>query len=242
MTTVDLRAEAAEQGGSAELTGYFVQPAGPGPFSGVVVLHEAFGLDEQSRRHAERIASFGYLTLAPDLFSDGGPRRCLAATLKSLASGQGKPYADIEAARQWLLGRPGCTGRIGVIGFCMGGGFALMTLASGFDAAAANYGMLPKDIDAAVAGACPVVGSYGGRDRALRGAAGKLDRALTQAEVPHDVKEYPAAGHSFLNEAMNGPRLIRPFARVVMHVGPEPESAADAWTRIEAFFARHLAG
>ncbi len=167
MTTVDLRAEAAEQGGSTELTGYFVQPSSAGPWPGVVVLHETFGLDEQSRRHAERMAALGYLTLAPDLFSDGGTRRCLAQTLKSLSSGQGKAYADIEAARQWLLGREGCTGRIGVIGFCLGGGFALMTLGSGFDVAAPNYGMLPQDLDAAVADACPVVGSYGGRDRSL---------------------------------------------------------------------------
>lgn len=240
MTTVDLRAEAAEQGGSAALTGYFVEPSGDGPWPGVVVLHEAFGLDEQSRRHAERMAAMGYLTLAPDLFSDGGTRRCLAATLKAMASGEGKAYADIEVARQWLLAREGCTGRIGVIGFCMGGGFALMTLGSGFEVAAPNYGMLPSDLDAAVVDACPVVASYGGRDRALPGAAAKLAAALEGAGIAHDVKEYPAAGHSFLNDASNGPKLARPLARVLMHVGPEPESAADAWPRIQAFFARYL--
>ncbi|HEX2903342.1 MAG TPA: dienelactone hydrolase family protein [Jatrophihabitans sp.] len=240
MTTVDLRAEAAVQGGSAGLTGYHVEPAGPGPWPGVIVLHEAFGLDEQVRRHAERIAAMGYLTLAPDLFSDGGARRCLAQALRSLASGQGRAYADIEAARQWLLAHPQCTGRIGVIGFCMGGGFALMTLASGFEVAAPNYGMLPKDIDAAVAGGCPVVASYGGRDRALKGAAARLDGALKRAGVPHDVREYPNAGHSFLNDAPNGPRLLRPLTRLG-HVGPEPESAAQVWPRIEAFFARYLA-
>lgn len=239
MTTVDLRAESAEQGGSKNLTGYFVQPSGDGPFSGVVVLHEAFGLEEQVRRHSERMAALGYLTLAPDLFSDGGAKRCLAQTLRSLSTGRGRAYADIEAARHWLLSRPGCTGRIGVIGFCMGGGFALMTLASGFEVAAANYGMLPKDLDAAVADACPVVASYGGRDRGLRGAAGKLEAALSRAEIAHDVTEYPRAGHSFLNEAANGPRVLRPFMKV-SHIGPEPESAAQAWTRIEAFFAQYL--
>ena len=239
MTTVDLRAEAAEQGGSSGLTGYFVEPSTDGPWPGVVVLHEAFGLDEQSRRHAERMASLGYLTLAPDLFSDGGTRRCLAQTLKSLASGQGKAYADIEAARQWLLSREGCTGRIGVIGFCMGGGFALMTLGSGFDVAAPNYGMMPKDLDAAVADACPVVASYGGRDRSLKGAAAQLEAAFTKAEIPHDVEEYPKAGHAFLNVSASGPKLLRPFMRV-NHIGPEPESAAQAWSRIEAFFAQYL--
>ena len=90
-----------------------------------------------------------------------------------------------------------------------------------------------------MAGACPVVASYGGKDRRPARAAAKLDEALTRAGVLHDVKEYPAAGHAFLNEAPNGPRLMRPMLRV-MGVGPEPASAADAWRRIEAFFAAQL--
>jgi carboxymethylenebutenolidase len=239
VTTVDLRELSAGTGGSAELTGYFAQPITAGPWPAVVVIHEVFGLDEVSRRHTQRIAAMGYLALAPDLFSDGGRRQCLAATMTALRSGQGKAYADIDAARRWLLAREGATGKVGIIGFCMGGGFALMSVHSGFDVAAPNYGRPPAELDEAVAGACPVVASYGGRDRTLRGAASKLDAALTRAGVVHDVKEYPAAGHSFLNDAMNGPRLMRPMMRV-MGVGPEPESAADAWRRIEAFFDEQL--
>ncbi len=82
--------------------------------------------------------------------------------------------------------------------------------------------------------------SYGGRDRGLRGSAVKLEKVLSELGVEHDVKEYPKAGHSFLNDAPNGPTLLRPLLTVV-HVGPEPESAVDAWQRIEAFFAVHLA-
>jgi carboxymethylenebutenolidase len=163
VTMVDLRALSAGTGGSAELTGYFVRPQTPGPWPAVVVIHEAFGLDGVNRRHTERIAGMGYLALAPDLFSDGGPKRCLAATLTALRSGQGKAYADIEAARQWLLVQDGATGKVGIIGFCMGGGFALMSVHNGFDVAAPNYGRLPAELDEAVADACPVVASYGGR-------------------------------------------------------------------------------
>ena len=239
MTMVDLRALSAGTGGSSELTGYFVRPQTPGPWPAVVVIHEAFGLDGVNRRHTERIAGMGYLALAPDLFSDGGPKRCLAATLTALRSGQGKVYADIEAARQWLLAQDGATGKIGIIGFCMGGGFALMSVHNGFDVAAPNYGRLPAELDEAVAGACPVVASYGGRDKALLGSAARLDEALSRAGVLHDVKEYPAAGHSFLNDARNGPLLMRPMMRV-RGVGPEPASAADAWQRIETFFASQL--
>ncbi len=151
----------------------------------------------------------GYLTLATDLFSDGGAKRCLVRTMQALVTGKGVAYADIAASRDWLREQAGCSGKVGVIGFCMGGGFALMTLAD-WDVAAPNYGTLPSRLDERLEGACPVVASYGGRDLSLRGAAAKLETALEKAGVAHDVKEYPAAGHSFLNEHENGPRLLAP--------------------------------
>ena len=99
----------------------------------IVVVHEAFGTNDVTRAHVSR----------------------LTATFRSLGSVQGRAYSDIEAAHQLLIARPDCTGRVGVIGFCMGGGFALMTATRGFDAPSANYGMLPKDLEIALAGACP---------------------------------------------------------------------------------------
>lgn len=239
MTDIDLTDSAAKHGGSQSLHGYLVTPSGEGPWPGVVLIHEAFGLNDVMRRQADRLGAAGYLTLAVDLFSDGGAARCLVGTMRAMLKGQGRAFADIEAAREQLAASPECTGKVGVIGFCMGGGFALLTASSGFDAAAANYGQLPRDLDTTLAGACPVVGSYGGRDRLLSNAATKLDEALTKAGVVHDVKEYPPAGHSFLNDAEIGPRVVRPLLRVA-GVGPEPASAEDAWQRIEAFFAEHL--
>lgn len=231
---------AAVEGSSTVLNGYVARPDDvPGPWPGVVVVHEAFGLDEVTCRQADRLADAGYLAVAVDLFSAGGARRCLVPTFRALLSGGGRTYADIETSRQWLLSQDDCTGKVGIIGFCMGGGFALMTVQTGFDAASANYGHLPKNLDEVMGGACPVVGSYGASDWSLKGAAARLEASLARAGVAHDVQEYRGAGHSFMNDAPNGPRLLRPLLRVG-GIGPRPQAAADAWSRIESFFGEHL--
>ena len=221
------------------LRGVLVRPTGRGPWPGVVMIHEVFGVDAVMQRQAVRLASAGYLTLAVDLFSDGGAVRCLVSTMRALLSGEGRAVADIEASRTHLLESPDCSGKVGVIGFCMGGGFALLSATAGFDVVSANYGQLPRHLDDAFEGACPIVASYGGRDRGMRGASQRLAQALTRDNVVHDVKEYAAAGHSFLNDSETGPRVLRPLLRVA-GVGPEPEAAADAWARIETFFRTYL--
>jgi carboxymethylenebutenolidase len=239
MTDIDLSDLAADRDGSRPLRGYLASPAGTGPWPGVVMIHEIFGLDDVMRGHADRLAGFGYLTLAVDLFSAGSTARCLVATMTAMVRGHGRAFADIRAARDYLAASRDCTGKIGVIGFCIGGGFALLSASDGYDVAAVNYGQLPRHLDETLAAACPIVASYGGRDRSLRGAASRLDAALEKAGVTHDVKEYPAASHAFLNDAETGPRALRPLLRVA-GIGPEPESAKDAWNRIELFFATHL--
>ncbi|TFB87445.1 dienelactone hydrolase family protein [Cryobacterium algoricola] len=237
---IDLELPAAS-GGSAGLRAVLGVPAGPGPWPGVVLVHEAFGISDVMRRQVERLASAGYLALMPDLFTEGGARKCLVATFRALSAGEGRAFVDIENARQALIARPDCTGEVGVLGFCMGGGFALAAATRGFAVASVNYGRLPKDLDAALEGACPIVGSYGGRDRSLVGAAARLEDGLVRSGVPHDVKEYPSAGHSFLNDAETGPAAVRFLTQRILGAGPDPEAAADAWTRIESFFGEHLA-
>ncbi|MCW2996102.1 MAG: dienelactone hydrolase family protein [Conexibacter sp.] len=221
---------------SGTLGAYVARPEGDGPWPGVVVIQDALGMGDDLRAQADRLAAGGYLAFAPDLYSGRG-LRCVVATIASSRSGKGPAYRDIEAARQWLAGQEDCTGRIGIIGFCMGGGFALLSAPQlDFAAAAVNYGEVPKET-ARLAGACPVVGSYGKRDRAMGGRAARLETALTELGVRHDVKEYPDAGHSFMNK-IGGPRRQR-----LLHVagaayhGP---SAQDAWARILAFFDAEL--
>lgn len=229
-------------GGSVGLTGVLAVPEGEGPWPGVVMVHEAYGINDVMRRQVARVAEAGYLALMPDLFAQGGARKCLTATFRALRSGEGRAFVDIERARALLAVRPDSTGVSGVLGFCMGGGFALVAASGhGFEAASVNYGILPRDLDDAVEHACPIVGSYGGRDKSLRGAVAKLEPVLTAHGIAHDLKEYPTAGHSFLNDAESGPAAVRLLTSRIMGAGPDPVAAADAWRRIEAFFGEHLA-
>jgi carboxymethylenebutenolidase len=211
-----------------------VPPVGDGPFPGVVVLQDAFGLRGTLREHTERLAAAGYLAVAPALYTArGGGPRCIAATMKSMTTNTGPVFDDIEAARRWLAGREDCTGRVGVIGFCQGGGFALISAARhDFAAAAPNYGRVPDDAERELEGICPVVASFGGKDPSLKGHPERLESALTALGVEHDVRTYPDANHSFL-EPMPPPLAV-------FGLGLHRPSAEDAWGRILRFFDTHL--
>jgi carboxymethylenebutenolidase len=199
------------------------------------VIHEAYGLNDDIRAHADRLARSGLLAFAPDLLTGGSRLRCVMRAFRELSAQRGKTFDELESARSWLAGRPDCTGRVAVIGFCLGGGFALLAAAqSDYTAAAVNYGAVPKNADA-LSGICPVVASYGGRDTTLRGAAARLQETLTSLGVPHDVREYPEAGHGFLNT--HKPLRI---TRILARAGFRHDAADDAWERIDAFFAEHL--
>jgi carboxymethylenebutenolidase len=211
----------------------------------VVVIHDAMGMSQDARNQAGWLASEGYLTAAPDLFSWGSTLTCVRAAIRDMRRRQGRIFEDVEVVRDWLVRQPGCSGRVGVIGFCMGGGFALLLAPDrGFNVASVNYGMVPKDAPDLLTRACPIVGSFGGRDRTLRGAAQRLEGAVTAAGVAHDVKEYPAGGHGFLNDRQAAgdpiPLMVRAMTPV-LGFGPEPASAEDARRRIIEFFGTHLA-
>jgi carboxymethylenebutenolidase len=222
---------------TGELRGYVASPTTPAPWPAVVVLHEAFGLTDDIRRQADRLAEAGYLAFAPDLLSYGFAPRCLVSTLRTLLKqGGGRAIEDIEAARTYLLARPDCTGKIGVIGFCMGGGFAILAAARGFDVSSPNYGIVPKNVDVVLRGSCPMVASYGAKDRGYKGAAAKLDTALAANGVDHDVEEYPNAGHAF----MTGHTGNWAFAEWIPGMGYVPDAAEDAWARVLAYFGTHL--
>jgi carboxymethylenebutenolidase len=162
------------------------------------------------------------------------------STFRSLTTGAGGGIDAIVAARDHLSAETRCTGRIGSVGFCMGGGFCLqLALLGVFDATAPNYGTWPPRV-AALSGSCPMVASYGARDRLLRGAAARLESELGAGDVDRDVREYPDVGHGFMNQ-FGTPRALQFVERTAGLAYSEPE-AEDAWSRILAFFDRLLAG
>jgi len=214
-----------------------IPAASAAPWPGVVVIHEAFGLTNDMRRAADQLAEYGYLALAPDLFDGKSWIRCIVGAIRQLRAGQGPAFAIIDGARAALAARPDCTGKTGVIGFCLGGGFALLCAPGhGFDVVAINYGDVPKDTEL-LAEACPVVGSFGARDPMGTGHPERLERSLTALEVPHDVKVYPGSGHRFMTQSQGvGAALTR-----IGRMSYQPADAADAWQRIFAFLGRYLA-
>jgi NADPH:quinone reductase-like Zn-dependent oxidoreductase/dienelactone hydrolase len=222
---------------------YLSTPDGVGPWPGIVVIHDALGMTADLRNQADWLADHGYLAVAPDLFHGGGHIPCMFRAMRDFSAGEGRTFRDLETVRSALAELAECTSRVGVIGFCMGGGYALaLAPTGGYAAASVNYGIAGRATLDRLADACPIVASYGARDRSLRGAADRLERLLTEHDIDHDVKEYPDAGHGFLNDHAPGDTpawaaLAGRYAATAYH---DP-SARDARHRIIAFFERHLA-
>jgi carboxymethylenebutenolidase len=211
------------------------------PRPGVIVVHEAVGLNDDIRRIARRFADAGYPTVVPDFLDGLGPRPiCIARFARGIGQvGSGEPYRRLTAVQAWFAGHPAVGGGpIGVAGFCMGGGFALL-YAVGADVAvvAPFYAAVPRDADA-LAGVCPVVASYGGRDAIFGRGGARLDAALDRLGVDHDVKTYPGAGHAFMSH--HGGISGRLGRLLPTRNGYDEAAAEDAWQRTLEFFGRHL--
>ncbi|HEX5690806.1 MAG TPA: dienelactone hydrolase family protein [Roseiflexaceae bacterium] len=211
-----------------QLDGYLARPEGGGPFPGMVVIHEAYGLNENMRDIARRFAGEGYVALAVDLFGGRNLVLCMmrmfgGMILKSLDHAG---VRDLKAALTFLAEQPAVDGtRLGAIGFCMGGSLAIALSCADnrLKAIAPYYAMNPRPLGA-VARACPVVGSYPDPDFTTK-AGRALDDELDKHDVEHDIKIYPGAKHSFFNDQGGN---------------YDAGAATDSWRRVLAFFGEHV--
>jgi carboxymethylenebutenolidase len=211
-------------------TGSLALPDDGWPHPGVVVIHEAYGLNDNIRDICQRFAGEGYAALGVDLFAGRSRAVCMARRLGGWLMGALDDFGvrDLKAALERLASLPEVDReRIGAIGFCMGGMYAITWACTDnrLRAIAPYYGSAPRRT-AALRRLCPVVGSWPARD-ITSGAAGTLEVALSAAGVPHDLRLYPGTKHSFFNDR-----------------GATYDAAASAgsWQRVLAFFAEHLAG
>ena len=208
--------------------GYLALPDGIGPHPGVVAIHEAYGLNDHIKDVTRRFADAGYATLAVDLFTDRVRAVCMARYMAGILIGSVNRAGidDLKSGLTFLAKLPDVDAqRMGAIGFCMGGGFAIAWACtdSRLKAIAPFYATNPRPLEV-VKRLCPVVGSYPEKDFTAR-AARTLDRELTTYNVKHDIKIYPGAGHSFFNDARGR---------------YDKEAAEDAWRRTLKFFKDQL--
>jgi carboxymethylenebutenolidase len=208
--------------------GFVALPDGAGPHPGVVVIHEAYGLNDSIKDVARRFADSDYVALAVDLFGDRNRAICMARYMAGMLRGSVNRAGvdDLKLALSHLMTLPEVDPqRVGAIGFCMGGSFAVAWSCTDdrLKAIAPFYAANPRPLQA-VARMCPVVGSYPEKD--FTASAGRaLDAELTRRQIEHDIKIYPDTRHSFFT-AKRSPA--------------ETNAADDSWGRVMKFFGTHL--
>jgi carboxymethylenebutenolidase len=215
--------------GNGTIKGYLVRPANTTKLPGVLVVHENRGLNPYIEDVARRLAIADFIAFAPDaLTSLGGyPGDDEKGGAVFAKLDRGKMTEDFLAAAMWLKSRPDCTGKIGAVGFCFGGGVVnQLAVRMGADLAAAVpfYGSQPSAADAAKIKA-PINAQYGELDPRITDGWPAFDAALTGAEVPHEGHIYKGANHGFHNDTT--PRY-------------DEAAAKEAWQRTLDWFNKYL--
>jgi len=216
--------------GDESVQGVLYAPSGNGPFPALIVIHEWWGLNDWVKEQASKLADQGYVTLAIDLY------RGKVATTPDMAHEimRGVPddraARDLHAAVEFLAAQSNVSkNKIGVIGWCMGGGYALNAALheSTLKAAVINYGHLATDPAQLASINAAILGIFGGKDRGIPvDDVNKFADALKKAGKKVEIKIYPDAGHAFENPNNKD--------------GYRADDAADAWKRTVAFLAAEL--
>jgi carboxymethylenebutenolidase len=210
------------------VTGYLARPAKPGP--GIVVIQEWWGLVPHIEDIADRFASEGLAALAPDLFHGKTAKSPDEAGKLMMALRIDEAARDLAGAIGYLTADPGVTGgKVGIVGFCMGGALSLFAACrnTAVGACAVFYGGHPNVRPDLASLQAPVLGVFAGRDTFVSPqVVAELDRQLSALGKRHEFHTYPEAQHAFFNDR-------RPEVY-------DASAAADAWAKTLAFFRREL--
>lgn len=228
--------------GGDSIDAYLARPLGPGPFPGVIVIPEAFGLVTHIKEVARRFAARGYVAISPELYTRIGapdPTDMSSVGPKMMNLPDKKAVGDLEGAITFLKGQPQSSGKVGIVGFCSGGRHSFLAACSSsrLDAAVDCWGgrvvedevtearpVVPIDLAGDLS--CPLLGIYGEEDTNPTVAhVERLRAELAKHNKEFEYKIYEDAGHAFFAD-------YRPSYR--------QEAAVDAWTRVFDFFEKHL--
>ena len=212
------------------IPGYLAKPSGAGPWPGLVVIQEWWGLDQQTKSIADRFAGLGYLAFAPDLYHGElatlGDDQNAAALVQKYAPAA---PAELQEVYDALKDLPNCTGKVGSVGFCFGGRMSLaLGISRPLDAICTFYGGgMQKLFDQLGTLKSPVLGLFGDKDLSIPvGTVEQFDQLLGKIGVHHEVIVYPDSGHAFFRDS--DPNVYK------------PEAAKDAWLRVTQFFEDNL--
>lgn len=231
LTSTDVKFAAADDG--AAISGYLSRSKGDDRRPAVAVIHGWDGINDHIRDVARRIAKAGYVALAPDLLSRQGGTSSFPSSAAAIEVGRKLDdemiTKDLTGAVNYLKGQNFVrANKIGVIGFCWGGGKALLFTTRSKDLAASviYYGSNPPNLEDVKNITAPVLGQYGGADERITSTVPRLEEAMNKYGKSFEYKVYAGAPHAFNTDA--SPRTYH------------PEAAKEAWNRTVEFFKRHL--
>ena len=217
--------------GDETVSGYLAAPGGGGKHPAIIVVHEWWGLNDWVRAKADHFAGEGYVALAVDLYrgkSAGTDPDVAHQLMRGLP--EDRAARDLDAAFRYLAARPDVDpARIGSIGWCMGGGYALVAAIQEPKLAACviNYGRLVTDPKTVAKIRAPMLGNFGAEDQGIPPSMVEaFEKEARAAGKTIDFRIYPGAGHGFASNP--DPKVYR------------PDAARDADARTDAFLAREL--
>lgn len=212
-----------------QVRAYLAKPEGAGPFPAVIMLHEFYGLRAEMLGKAEALAQEGYVVIAPNVFRNGTTNWIPRAIYNVITADTAQIDGDVDAAYRWLAAQPDVQAdRIGVMGFCFGGGTALRYSLSNSQLAATAifYGQIIADPVKLAALSGPVLGIFGGADQSIPlTEVEALRQGLETAGIPHEITVYAGQPHAFVQGVEE-----------IAKGGPQQE----AWQQLLAFLQQSL--